>query len=430
MVSLETVYMPEGSPMKNKILFTRMALCLVIVFALAFIVLVTIGGTEAKTITVDDDGGADYTKIKDAIDASKDGDTIRVHAGDYVGGVEVNKRVSLVGNGSEITRISISLSSKDPVVRITRDEVYISGFSIIGSGKYPNAGISIESMHNHIVDNNCLRNYYGIRVYDSCNNIVSNNSVMYNTYGISLEDGSENTLNNTISNNTCMDNVKYGILLYCSHLLTSKIQYNQIENNTCSRNRYGIVLIRSDHSILSNNTCISNSIHGVHLSGSSYTTLSSNRLEYDKIHIDGGIEAWTTNTIEIFNTVNGRPLYFYKNTSGIMVPPGAGQIIIANCSDMRIENYGDSSIAIEVGHSSYVTISNNTSAFFGYHGIYIHSSQYSTISNNRCLSSGIYLYKSSYSSILNNSCSDSSVGITLSHSHHNTVFRVCFIMKH
>ena len=36
-----------------------------------------------KTIYVDDDGGADYTKIQDAIDNASDGDTIFVYEGLY-----------------------------------------------------------------------------------------------------------------------------------------------------------------------------------------------------------------------------------------------------------------------------------------------------------------------------------------------------------
>ena len=43
--------------------------------------------------------------IQDAINASEDGDTIRVFAGRYEENIEVNRSVSLIGNGSDVTTI-------------------------------------------------------------------------------------------------------------------------------------------------------------------------------------------------------------------------------------------------------------------------------------------------------------------------------------
>lgn len=61
--------------------------------------------TSGKTITVDDDGGADYENIQDAIDEAENGDTVRVHDGYYKENVVVNKSINLIGNGSENTTI-------------------------------------------------------------------------------------------------------------------------------------------------------------------------------------------------------------------------------------------------------------------------------------------------------------------------------------
>ncbi len=47
--------------------------------ALALLALAFVGEfAEARTITVDDDGGADYEKIQDAIDNATNGDTVRI----------------------------------------------------------------------------------------------------------------------------------------------------------------------------------------------------------------------------------------------------------------------------------------------------------------------------------------------------------------
>lgn len=62
---------------------------------------------EGKTWHVDNSGGADFERIQDAVNASEDGDTIRVFAGTYYENVVVNKTLSLVGNGSANTTIQL-----------------------------------------------------------------------------------------------------------------------------------------------------------------------------------------------------------------------------------------------------------------------------------------------------------------------------------
>ena len=86
----------------------------------------------AITITVNDEGNADYTKIQDAIDNSTNGDTIRVFEGTYTENIIVNKSLSLIGNGSEIT--VIDGGENGDVVMITADWVNISGFFVIRTG--------------------------------------------------------------------------------------------------------------------------------------------------------------------------------------------------------------------------------------------------------------------------------------------------------
>jgi pectin methylesterase-like acyl-CoA thioesterase len=62
---------------------------------------------NSNTIYVDDDGGADFSNIQDAIDASLDGDTIYVKNGYYpIDRLFINKTINLVGENSENTIIS------------------------------------------------------------------------------------------------------------------------------------------------------------------------------------------------------------------------------------------------------------------------------------------------------------------------------------
>ena len=122
---------------------------IIFLIVLLFLLLFSFDGS-AKTITVDDDGGADYTKIQDAINASENGNTIRVFDGTYIENVIVNKSINLIGNGSEIT--SIDAKGNGDVVKITADWVNISGFNVTGSQQYY-AGIEIASKFLAIMRN-------------------------------------------------------------------------------------------------------------------------------------------------------------------------------------------------------------------------------------------------------------------------------------
>ena len=116
---------------------------LIFIFWIGIIVLCMLTGRiEAKIITVDDDGEADFEKIQDAINGSEDGDTIRVSEGTYYENVVVNKSVDLIGNGSGIS--IIDGGGNWHVVEITSDWVNMSGFKIIGSGLY-RAGVLVRS---------------------------------------------------------------------------------------------------------------------------------------------------------------------------------------------------------------------------------------------------------------------------------------------
>ena len=622
--------------------------------------------TEGKTITVDDSGGANYTKIQDAIDAAEDGDTIRVYEGTYYENVVVNKTVSLVGNGSEVT--TIDGGGSGDVVKITEDGVNMSGFNVTGSGSsgYPDydSGIKVESNHSRLFDNNCSNNHYGIRLNSSSDCTLDNNTcnsnnrngiclryssdciITYNTCnsnnddGISLDSSSGCTLtynicssNNddgisldsssgcTLTSNICENNICGGIYLLksrgctienntcenngngiyltissdrntltnntCSNnwhgiRLSSTSDHNTLTNNTCSSNNYGIFLGASsgctitnntcssnkyegirlsfssnrntltnnncssnnDHgihldssndctitnntcsnndrsgihlssssdctitnntcnsnnwngiallgssrctitnntcnsnngesgisggsyniysnntclnnggsgisggwyniysnntclnngesgisggsyNIYSNNTCSANNDHGIYLYRSRYCIITNNTMNENSISIFGDLESWNSHTIDTTNTVNGKPVYYYKNVTGFTLPYGAGQVILANCSWINVENQNCSngSVGILVGYSSNITFENNTCNSNNDDGIYLWDSSNCTIENNTCENNngGIALYDSSGCTITNNTCENNYGGIYLRDSSNCTI---------
>jgi hypothetical protein len=55
----------------------------IMIICAVILVLCFMGTTSARTWSVDDDGGADFIRIQDAINNAKDGDSILVYSGVY-----------------------------------------------------------------------------------------------------------------------------------------------------------------------------------------------------------------------------------------------------------------------------------------------------------------------------------------------------------
>ncbi len=92
-----------------------------------------IPAAASTTWTVDDDwDGADFSTLQEAVDASSAGDLIRVHAGSYLGHVDLNRSVAVVGNGTGDTVLG---ACRDvTVLDVAADGVSIGSLSVEGSG--------------------------------------------------------------------------------------------------------------------------------------------------------------------------------------------------------------------------------------------------------------------------------------------------------
>lgn len=183
----------------------------------------------------------------------------------------------------------------------------------------------------------------------------------------------------------------------------------------------GIVIYLSNVTVVNN--IISNNGLGIQ-AYSSNNTISNNIFTNDSIILEGGeLEHWNTHTIEN-NTVNGKPIYYFKDKTGGKVPEDAGQVILANCTNMIVENLrmSNTDVGILVGFSSRITISNNTISNNNY-GISLEKSTNNIISNNTISKNSfcIELWYSSNNTISNNTISNSWDGIYLSWSNSNLI---------
>ena len=84
--------------MKRKDWKIGAALLLTTVSMLSVACLPTISSLQLPTTWyVDDDGGADFIRIQDAVDAASNGDTVYVYSGIYHESVNVSKSLILTG---------------------------------------------------------------------------------------------------------------------------------------------------------------------------------------------------------------------------------------------------------------------------------------------------------------------------------------------
>jgi len=311
---------------------------------LSVIVLFEIG--SSKTIIVDDDGGADYIQIQDAINASDDGDTIFVWDGKHLGNITINKSISLIGNGSDVS--TIDGEGSPIVINITADWVNVSGFTLTNtSGYFPNSefgiGIFLHSNNVTVSQINCSDMFAGIHINNSHNNRISYNifsqiSLNYSNYNtlfnnsgnrITIYRANNNTLshntynrnnrssisvsysdNNIISFNTCINNRNHGIYLWES-------SRNRIMNNYCSQNENGIYLYSSPNNSIISNDCYNNEVGIRTLKKSHSNEIANNRCHdnQDGIIIENGDKSVLYNNSCYNNRYGIKNYDFAVNTS-------------------------------------------------------------------------------------------------------------------
>ncbi|UCE73945.1 MAG: right-handed parallel beta-helix repeat-containing protein, partial [Methanomassiliicoccales archaeon] len=228
----------------------------------------------------------------------------------------------------------------------------------------------------------------------SDNNIITGNNVSStNWFGIYLS----NSSSNDIIDNNASSNAEHGIYLHYS------IQNNITSNTASSNGQNGIYLHNSDGNNLTGNTA-SHNFFGIYLYNSCADELSGNTMVADGIVIVGDLKKhWNTHDIDPLNTVNGKPVRYWKNQTQGSIPSGAGEVILANCTNVTVENQNltHGSVGCEIGFSSNNTLIGNNVSSNNWHGI--------------------YLYNSSENRILENNASDNEYGLGVYYSTGNTM---------
>ena len=350
-----------------------------------FLLMLVIETAQAGIIIVDDDGGADYQTIQDAINASTDGDTVKVYEGVYNEEVVVNKTLTLMGNGSK-TVVDAGSRGDDTIV-LQSNWCNISGFNLttkpMASDYYR---VAILSDFNTV--SNCLfleKNSEAIKIEGDHNTITNNTISSVLRAPAVLVQGNVNT----IADNVLDDN---GLAL--------KIwgDGNEVLRNSCRECAGGMMVLGDDNNIASN-TITGYGETAINMMSTQGTLVENNSCSGS---LGGGSE---------------KAAIFLSNSEHCEI------------SHNTCEDYSNIGIFVHLGNEN--TVSHNRCEANTYvgdtaSGIYVYESDNNTITNNDCNNNvgvGIFLFYANNSVISHNTCNDNgNAGITLVGSTGNEIF--------
>ena len=298
-------------------------------------------------------------------------------------------------NGDMYTLTGNITSDADGIV-IERDNIVLNGAGYTVQGTGSGTGITLSGRTNVTTRNTMIKAFnVGIWVGTSSNyNSMSGNNITANhEYGISL--GS--SLNNSISGNNIASNDD-GIWLDSSS--NNSISGNNITANT----HWGIALGSSLSDVLRSNI-LNNNAYGLLVVGSSLSQF---------VH-----------DIDISNMVNGKPVYYWVNEAGRVVPADAGYVALVNCTGITVQNLTLSRNAggILLAYTTNTTITRNNITN-NECGIVLYSSSNNSISGNNVTANnndGISLGSSLNNSISGNTITNNGLGIYLASSSNNSI---------
>jgi parallel beta-helix repeat protein len=288
------------------------------------------------------------------------------------------------------------INNRDSGIWLNRSS-YI-GITNNNASRHHDQGIYlVDSSYNSILVNEVNKSKYGIYLRSSHENTIIGNRVNLNSYsGVYLESSSDNSLEsnvaesnkiygfylesssrNSISYNLAASNKRYGFYLESS-------SENNVTNNNLKHGTWGIYFKYSDSNSISENE-FSNNGRAMTVSHSQNSSFKNNIMIENGMALWGDtIEHWNTHDIDTSNLVNDKPIHYWKDRNGGSIPVGAGQVILANCENILVENQtmSFSSVGIELGFSSNNTILKNNISSAEWSGITLYSSQYNIIANN------------------------------------------------
>jgi parallel beta-helix repeat protein len=141
------------------------------------------------------------TQVQHAIDNATAGDSIYVYNGSYTENIDVARRLTLTGEGTDGVNVTNSTADSH-VFNVSADYVNISGFNVTGATGNMKAGIYIGNGvgHCNISGNTISDNYIGIYLNSSSSdNLFADNTISDNVWDNYLASSTPASSNNTLN---------------------------------------------------------------------------------------------------------------------------------------------------------------------------------------------------------------------------------------
>lgn len=288
-----------------------------------------------------------------------------------------------------------------------------NGYKLRGSKKREYRGIVIENRRNVEVRNLVIENfYYGI--FSSLSSLrLLNNTLTGCVEAIHIV----NSSNSVVSGNRISGSV-VGVMVWYS-------ENPIISENFVYGGFWGVYLSHSPGGKLISNSVV-NSTWGVFLYFSPRSTVAGNSFTGCGLYLQESLG----NTVSD-NSVNGRPLVYLENASGLEVRE-AGQVVLVYSNNVNITRIDISHTSVGIlmwkTNSSTVKACNLTSNNWG---ILLYTSSGNEISDNNLVDNevGVYLYESRRNVIHGNNLIGNGLALWLACSSANNVTRNCFIIN-
>jgi len=309
--------------------------------------------------------------------------------------------------------------------------IRIKGVTLANSGQ----GLLLAFTSNSRIEKVTLaHNRVGIHILNSDTNSITANNVIDNGVGINLYRASfSNITENTITNN----GVSIGSLVIGDGVLwTSRnipSEDNIISNNRISHGAIslsgpgttGTLIVENNitgdgirldwhtnANVLTGNN-ITNGYNGITLDGSANNLLRNNKMANNTYNfmVEGGSVSDFINNVDVSNTVDGKPIYYWINKQDKTVPVDAGSVALVNSYNVTVKG---------------LQLKNNGQ------GVLLANSTTSQITNNNITNNqvGIELFNSTYNSLSKNNITNNYCGFLLTYSSNNTLTGNLITTKH
>jgi parallel beta-helix repeat protein len=268
-------------------------------------------------------------------------------------------------------------------------------------------GVLFAYTVNSLIENvNASDNYFGVYFAYSRNNSVHSNILMNNYAGIHLHESQHNNVNEQHPINN-----ENGISLYYS-------KNNAIDSNELVNNNFGLLLEKSDNNTISNNAAFNNT-YGVIIQRSGYNTFRDNNMTANVYNfgVTGNYLSHFIQDVDVSNTVNGKPIYYWVNQKDKEIPSDAGYVAVVNSTNVTVRDLNlTQNVQGVLFAFTAESVIENVKAINNTYGIYLYGSSNNAVVDNTATSKGklgIQLVNSNNNIVSNNLLANNYIGIGL-----------------